>query len=131
MASTQALLSKFRTALQSFTASSSTTFQVLHTVPSAPKSPTSKLFVLDSSFNPPNRAHLRIATTALLSSTNTNPQRLLLLLATQNADKAPTPAAFEQRLAMMAIFAEDLVRSLKEARKDADVAVDIGVTKKP
>ena len=35
-------------------------------------------------------------------------KRLLLLLATKNADKAAVPAAFEHRVAMMGRFAEDL-----------------------
>lgn len=42
------------------------------------------------------------------------PKRLLLLLATQNADKPAKPASFEQRLAMMAAFAEDLRLVMKE-----------------
>ena len=40
------------------------------------------------------------------------PKRLLLLLATQNADKAAVPAAFEHRLAMMGAFAGDLKKTL-------------------
>jgi len=56
---------------------------------------------------------LRIAKSALQNDTHpeakTGPKRLLLLLATQNADKAPKPAAFEQRLVMMEVFAEELL----------------------
>ena len=69
------------------------------------------------------------------------PKRLLLLLATQNADKAPQPAPFEQRLAMMSVFAEELVRGVTATTKgeakdgsakglgEEDVIVDVGVTK--
>jgi nicotinamide-nucleotide adenylyltransferase len=39
--------------------------------------------------------------------------RLLLLLSINNADKAPKPAAFDQRLAMMWAFARDLQRQLQ------------------
>lgn len=48
---------------------------------------------------------------------NAEPKRLLLLLATQNADKAAVPATFEHRLAMMGAFAGDLKETLKEERK--------------
>lgn len=55
------------------------------------------------------------------------------MLATQNADKAPKPAAFEQRLAMMTIFAEQLVKDVvtpgDEKHANGDVIVDVGVTK--
>ncbi|CAO1600950.1 MAG: hypothetical protein LQ349_004808 [Xanthoria aureola] len=148
MQSPSALLPTFHTSLQSF-ASSPSTFLVLHTIPtSTPPSSTSSqiktVHVLDSSFNPPTRAHLRIALSALQSTKNASkPQRLLLLLATQNADKAPKPAAFEQRLAMMTILAQDILDqyhsdatsqgSTAENGMDEDslLAVDIGVTKYP
>ncbi|KAI4199359.1 MAG: hypothetical protein LQ350_004648 [Teloschistes chrysophthalmus] len=137
------LLPHFRSSLEKFSSAHST-FLVLHTLPppSEPHRPPPlrTLHVLDSSFNPPTRAHLRIALSALRSSTYPKPHRLLLLLATQNADKAPKPAAFEQRLAMMTVFAQDLLdkystspsqnTSSYEANRD-DLAVDIGVTKKP
>ncbi|KAI4180305.1 MAG: hypothetical protein LQ346_007025 [Caloplaca aetnensis] len=134
--SLSARLPHFQTSLESFTSSTSS-FLVLNTVPShtPPSSkPPSTLHVLDSSFNPPTRAHLRIALSALRSSAP-NPQRLLLLLATQNADKAPKPAAFEQRVAMMTLLAQDILDEYSNASSDhaADdaLAVDVGVTKKP
>jgi len=118
-------------------ASSPHTFQILRTLPHpTPKlsSPLKALYILDSSFNPPTRAHLRICTSALLQDKPTAvPKRLLLLLATQNADKAPKPASFEQRLAMMSIFAEELVKDATSSaggnHSDGDVIVDVGVTK--
>lgn len=82
--------------------------------------PPARLVVLDSSFNPPSAAHLRMAADAVLAelksdqSTGAGRVRLLLLLAVKNADKAPKPAAFEQRLAMMWAFARDVRRTLEE-----------------
>lgn len=130
----------FRATLQAFMSSASS-FQVLHTHsprnPPCPPLPVKSLHVLDSSFNPPTRAHLRIATSALADD-QSGPcfsKRLLLLLATRNADKPTQPASLEQRLVMMSIFAQDVIRGLGEARTnengDAPVRVDVGVTKKP
>lgn len=93
------------------------------------------LYVLDSSFNPPTKAHMRIASSALLHDNGPGPKRLLLLLAIQNADKAPKSASFEQRLAMMSTFATDLLMHLHfetDFPKGAEIPyVDIGVTKFP
>lgn len=119
--------------LQAF-ASSSQTIEILRTLPHAPpkqSSPPKTIYVLDSSFNPPTRAHLRICTSALLHDRpKAEPKRLLLLLATQNADKAPKPAAFEQRLAMMSIFAEEMVMEMTAEDGREGLVVDVGVTKK-
>ncbi|KAG0646039.1 nicotinamide mononucleotide adenylyltransferase [Hyphodiscus hymeniophilus] len=146
----RASLRSYATALKSFSSSPST-FRILSTGTSH-LPPPKTLYVLDSSFNPPTLAHLRIATSALLNDTHASagPKRLLLLLATQNADKAPKPAAFEQRLLMMQIFASDLLSSLRSSTststspvtspltKDQDwdqnteeIGVDIAVTKLP
>lgn len=61
------------------------------------------LAVLDSSFNPPTRAHLRMLSVAAqqhgLSCS-------LLLLAKQNADKAVIGASLVQRLEMMELLAD-------------------------
>ncbi|MCJ1410694.1 hypothetical protein MMC19_004780 [Ptychographa xylographoides] len=127
------ILPTFRTALQAF-ASSPSSFQVLRTIPSFPIPPSPKIiYVLDSSFNPPTLAHFHIAASALESSgAARSSKRLLLLLATQNADKPSKPAAFEHRLAMMTLFAEDLIESLSPTATDgSSVAVDIGITKHP
>ncbi|KAL6714882.1 hypothetical protein ACLMJK_007142 [Lecanora helva] len=108
-------------------------FQVLSTLPQSDARLTrvpEKLYVLDSSFNPPTRAHLRICTSALLNDQPTvTPKRLLLLLATQNADKAPKPASFAQRLAMMEIFAHELLHTVSPGLDKGEVVVDVGVTK--
>ena len=127
-------LNFFKSTLAAFSASSSN-FRVLSTIPPAAgssKPRPSTLYVLDSSFNPPTRAHLQIAKSALTDDKGASPKRLLLLLATQNADKAPRPASFEHRLALMDIFAADLLRGMREQKLEADeLAVDIGVTKCP
>jgi nicotinamide-nucleotide adenylyltransferase len=134
-------VTKFATALSSFS-SSADNFRILTSVPQS-SPPPSTLYVLDSSFNPPTLAHLRIATSALSQDHGPAPKRLLLLLATKNADKAPKPASFEQRLTLMTIFANDLRKayipttsgrsrssSANEAVEDQP-AIDIGVTKHP
>jgi nicotinamide-nucleotide adenylyltransferase len=63
---------------------------------------------------------------------------LLLLLSTANADKAPKPASFLQRLAMMVLFAEDLQGVLAprsggtpDTDHVPDVSIDIGLTTCP
>ncbi|MCJ1260892.1 hypothetical protein MMC22_000756 [Lobaria immixta] len=76
------------------------------------------LYILDSSFNPPTLAHLDIATSALhshhhdASFPRSSPCRLLLLLATQNADKQSGPASFERRLTMMGLLAGEIARAV-------------------
>ncbi|MCJ1283609.1 hypothetical protein MMC26_002940 [Xylographa opegraphella] len=127
------LLTYFRDAVHAFT-SSSASLQVLRTIPSSSTPPRAKtLYVLDSSFNPPTIAHLRLATSALSSTdSESSSKRLLLLLAIQNADKAPKPASFEHRLVMMTLFAEDLLRSLPTQNVNTgSIAVDIAITKHP
>lgn len=132
--------STFRAALHAFSSSSSP-FQILHTLNSKHAAclpaPLTKLHVLDASYNPPTKAHLAIATSALHDDSSGSPssKRLLLLLATSNADKSAQPASFEQRLEMMTILAQDTIRDLDRARtKEGDgtaVLVDIGITKYP
>lgn len=139
--------STLRTALQAFTSLPSS-FRILssytsHRSPSLKGPPfSSQIYILDSSFNPPTQAHLRIATSALLHDeyADSSPKRLLLLLATQNADKASEPASFEHRLTMMNILARDLLQRTKggneeniggEHNRDTEVIIDVGVTKQP
>lgn len=124
-------ISAFRSALSSFAASPSTFRIVSSTSKSA--TPPRTVYVLDSSFNPPTIAHLQIATSALSHDKGLEPKRLLLLLATQNADKAPKPASFEQRLVMMELFSQDLIKLVKQdkALESTDTVVDIGLTKLP
>ncbi|KAK1708101.1 hypothetical protein BDP67DRAFT_411616 [Colletotrichum lupini] len=133
----------------------------------------SSLVVLDSSFNPPTLAHLRMAASAVRdlrkgrSTTTTTTRgggagesssgaggemgrrravRVLLLLAVNNADKKPKPAAFGVRLGMMYAFAGDLrdevrrrgvdgaeegQRQEEEEEEEEDVEVDLGLTTMP
>ena len=129
----------------------STTTQVV--APTPPKPTPRTLVVLDSSFNPPTLAHQRMALSALADQDQQQQQqqsqaprnsRMLLLLATNNADKAPKPASFPHRLAMMYIFAQDLLAAARSQGRDHQAApdsdssaghdeesVDIAVTTKP
>ena len=135
------LIDFFSRQLEAFK-SSGAKFQVICTLPGqraasvvpAPSPPQTRprtLVVLDSSFNPPTIAHLRMATSALRDSRENKDDngkrseensrlRLLLLLAINNADKAPKPAAFEQRLAMMWAFAKDIQQALSKDQRDVE-----------
>ncbi|KAL1741261.1 hypothetical protein HDZ31DRAFT_76313 [Schizophyllum fasciatum] len=78
--------------------------------PNWPIRPLTTLSILDSSFNPPTRAHVALA--ALSHATDTAIDPLLLLLSVQNADKPPPDpsrdASYAQRLQMMIILARHL-----------------------
>ena len=93
-------------------------------VAAAPSVPT--VVVLDSSFNPPTLAHMRMAKSAL--GATPEPRRILLLLATNNADKEAKPAAFPHRLAMMLEFARDLQEGEIGDGGGMGVTVDVGLT---
>ncbi|KAK7419231.1 hypothetical protein QQZ08_010945 [Neonectria magnoliae] len=132
----KSLVSFFSRALTSFQ-SSSDAFRVLCTLPHAnaespaprrPVGPASNLVVLDSSFNPPTRAHASMARTALdAEATQGTQRRLMLLLSVNNADKAPKPASFPVRLGMM----DAMGRQLLEAMSDDGVEIDLAVTTMP
>lgn len=129
----RSVLPDLESALTSFTHSSSK-FRVVRTVNPTNTQPKT-LYILDSSFNPPSIAHLSLVQSALKDhgSLEHSPYRLLLLFSTQNADKAPSPASFAQRIAMMTAFAEDFSRTLKKSADTelADLSIDIGLTKEP
>ncbi|EXJ77703.1 hypothetical protein A1O3_09932 [Capronia epimyces CBS 606.96] len=143
MQALQTLRSQFSLVLTDF-AESSSRFRILHTIP--PSQPPSSqalrtVFVLDSSFNPPSRAHMSLVKTALTakhlqtsstsnSHSHSTPRasadadadvsaeptpRVLFLLATVNADKKPKPADFEDRLVMMVLMAEQLRAAFGDA----------------
>ncbi|KAI1269417.1 hypothetical protein F5Y18DRAFT_97757 [Xylariaceae sp. FL1019] len=165
------LVALFSQALNSFQLSDST-FRVLCSIVSSavpdtihaqpPILPPKIILVLDSSFNPPTQAHRRMALSALSDpryqpgeavddlviearglSEVASTSRVLLLLAINNADKAPKPAGFPERLAMMHIFAQQLVEESAEKRSPVAhgeeganggagcEAVDIAVTTEP
>ncbi|KIV79321.1 hypothetical protein PV11_06887 [Exophiala sideris] len=139
MQALQALRSQFSQALKDFASSSSTNFKILRSVPpSLPpsSSPIRTLYVLDSSFNPPSKAHFSLAKSALKSSnasqSSASEARVLFLLATVNADKKPKPADFEDRLIMMTLMAEELRSAFTTSGPAASApAVDVGITKQP
>ncbi|KAF2809428.1 Nucleotidylyl transferase [Mytilinidion resinicola] len=133
----RSVLPTLESALHSFTNSSST-FRIVRTI-NPTTTPPKTLYILDSSFNPPSIAHLALATSALRDSSPTDapPHRLLLLFATQNADKAPSPASYTHRLALMILFAEDLSRFLVSQSSSSpksdlsSISIDIGLTTAP
>jgi nicotinamide-nucleotide adenylyltransferase len=136
IATLRSLLPDLESALHSF-ASSPAKFRLVRSVNATTTQPKT-LYILDSSFNPPSIAHLTLAASALKQSapSEKSPYRLLLLFSTHNADKAPSPASFVQRIALMTMFAEDLSRSLKNATPSlnanvANISIDIGLTKEP
>lgn len=88
----------YATHLQSFI-SSPEAFRILD---SSSQTRNETLYILDSSFNPPTKAHLALAKSSSSGST------VLLLLAIQNADKQPKPATFDHRLAMMDLLARKI-----------------------
>ncbi|KAF9738529.1 hypothetical protein PMIN06_001684 [Paraphaeosphaeria minitans] len=131
----RSLLPSIQSSLETFNASPSK-FHVVRTINPSPTQPRT-LYILDSSFNPPSRAHLSLATSALniQKPGEDKPARLLLLFSTHNADKAPSPASFVQRIALMTVFAEDVLRSLQSSSATPEdtknVSIDIGLTKEP
>ncbi|RAL09007.1 cytidylyltransferase family protein [Aspergillus homomorphus CBS 101889] len=133
----QSLQAHYASRLKQFQ-TSNRNFEVLASVsPGHDDDPVSSpdvLYVLDSSFNPPTLAHRRIVSSALLGDPSRSP-RLLLLLATQNADKPSKPASFEDRLAMMDLFARDLLSHLQSTSSETSQpslpVIDVAVTKKP
>lgn len=135
IAKLRAALPDLESAVHSFAASPAK-FHVVRTINATSTQPRT-LYILDSSFNPPSVAHLTLATSALKQhASESAPYRLLLLFSTHNADKAPSPASFAQRLALMTVFAQDLSQHLKKAPSGqgpdiADISIDIGLTKEP
>jgi len=135
----RSILPELSSALTAFQASKSR-FQVVKTInPPSTAAPAPKtLYILDSSFNPPSKAHLTLAKSALHSgstSAHQGPYRLLLLFSTHNADKAPSAASFPQRLALMAVFAQDLINNLTASNTISGAfhvpTIDIGLTTAP
>lgn len=104
--------------------------------PVPPRKQPQTLVVLDSSFNPPTAAHLRMATSAVAGENLPGPVRLLLVLGVDNADKAVGPAALEQRLGMMWAFARDVRNGLDGTGSGSSggregVSIDVCLSKQP
>lgn len=134
-------LERIRSALHSFQ-SSGRAFQLL--LGHRPSSKCRTLIILDSSFNPPTTAHMRMALTAIKDlqrkrGARTRDMRLLLLLAVNNADKkGPVkPAPFEYRLLLMQAFARDIRRQcereqVQETKEEVGgLGIDVGLTSHP
>ncbi|CCE86037.1 Piso0_005682 [Millerozyma farinosa CBS 7064] len=90
------------------------TFQIIHQTKTT--SDTSRLFILDSSFNPPHLAHYSLVKTSIdyeAYKNDRNCSTVLLLLSISNADKADgEPASLEQRIDMIILLAEHITKSL-------------------
>ncbi|KAF9080790.1 hypothetical protein BGX23_001685 [Mortierella sp. AD031] len=69
-----------------------------------------RIAVLDSSFNPPTKAHYQL----LKAAARVGCDAVLLLLATNNVDKGQTGASAVERLEMMEAVAMDSIRNEKE-----------------
>lgn len=126
----RSLRASYASALKDF-AESSSSFRLVRTIPftKSPATTAKSLYVLDSSFNPPTNAHRCIAISAFLNDPGAAPKRILLLLATQNADKANKPASMEDRLVMMTLFAHELLYDVQ--RQGPPPLIDIGLVKRP
>lgn len=107
--------SRFGTVLREFLTSAEDFRVVYNTLPRA-----KTVLVLDSLFNPPHLAHLNLVEQSLQRA----PPGLaiMMLLSVQNADKAPAPASFDQRLDMMYLMSQWL------EKKYPQLAVSIAVT---
>lgn len=87
--------------------------------------------ILDSSFNPPTRAHLALASLPPHTESTNTPNRdldaRLLLLSVRNADKGlkPMDATYVQRLEMMIRLARDIHPAVPQGEHNANVAVAI------
>lgn len=87
--------------------------------PRRPSQRVQRLVVLDSSFNPPTSAHSRLVRAVVAEAGPGT--RVMLLLAVNNADKAPMPASFPMRLGMMESMARGMLRHVA-------VEIDVAVT---
>ncbi|KAI0783945.1 hypothetical protein BC629DRAFT_1628786 [Irpex lacteus] len=96
-----------------------------------PSGPRFSISILDSSFNPPTRAHLALASLTSNTKSMSTPDRdfdaRLLLLSVRNADKGlkPTDATYVQRLEMMIRLARDIYSPVPQGEHNANTAVAI------
>ncbi|KAG0331975.1 hypothetical protein BG000_010436 [Podila horticola] len=82
-----------------------------------------RIAVLDSSFNPPTRAHYHL----LKAASRVGCDAVLLLLATNNVDKGQTGAGAVERLEMMEAMALDSIQSEKEDSALRHMAVGLTI----
>ena len=83
-----------------------------------------RIAVLDSSFNPPTKAHYQL----LKAAARVGCDAVLLLLATNNVDKGQTGAGAVERLEMMEAVAMDSIRNEKEDPALRHMAVGLTVS---
>ncbi|KAL1922282.1 uncharacterized protein VTP21DRAFT_9821 [Calcarisporiella thermophila] len=88
-----------------------------------------RVLVLDSSFNPPTRAHQHLLLSAVEQGLRAGQpfDACLLLLATQNADKKRSGAGLGDRLAMMEIMAGEIADELEKSQRNEKTCVEIGI----
>ncbi|KAF9409438.1 hypothetical protein BGZ94_001961 [Podila epigama] len=82
-----------------------------------------RIAVLDSSFNPPTKAHYHL----LKAAARVGCDAVLLLLATNNVDKGQTGAGAVERLEMMEAMAMDAIQSEKEDSALRHMAVGLTI----
>ncbi|KAF8950609.1 hypothetical protein BGZ46_004414 [Entomortierella lignicola] len=82
-----------------------------------------RIAVLDSSFNPPTKAHYQLLKAAVRSGCDA----ILLLLATNNVDKGQTGAGAIERLEMMEAVAMDSISDEKENSALCQIAVGLTI----
>lgn len=82
-----------------------------------------RIAVLDSSFNPPTKAHYHL----LKAASRVGCDAVLLLLATNNVDKGQTGASAVERLEMMEALAMDAIRNEKDDPAVRHMAVGLTV----
>ncbi|KAG0034091.1 hypothetical protein BGZ82_005866 [Podila clonocystis] len=82
-----------------------------------------RIAVLDSSFNPPTRAHYHL----LKAASKVGCDAVLLLLATNNVDKGQTGAGAVERLEMMEAMALNSIQSEKEDSALRHMAVGLTI----
>ncbi|KAF9282113.1 hypothetical protein BGZ68_006194 [Mortierella alpina] len=90
--------------------------------PASSSRPT-RIAVLDSSFNPPTKAHYQL----LKAAARVGCDAVLLLLATNNVDKGQTGASAVERLEMMEAMAMDAIRNEKEEPALRHMAVGLTI----
>lgn len=89
------------------------------------------LVVLDSSYNPPSRAHTALCLASL--ATQGPRAQLLLLLSTKNADSSKSSkeeAVLQRKIAMVHAMALDLVDARRK-EQEADLDVSIALVGEP
>ena len=134
---------RFQKPLQDFLTSNADFSIIYNTKPSANGNinhfvtrNTKRIFVLDSSFNPPHLGHYALIKELMdhdyfenngsseIAKDDSEDRSILLLLSVQNADKGNVPESFENRIEMMYLMAKDLSYKLSLTHN-----VSIGLTK--